>query len=154
MTEPAGTPRLQLVGTSDVCMVLQQFGAILGWSTPIVDGDEVQYGPDDVGVIVTSHKSDEIPALTKALEYGVPYVALLANRKRGTARVAELPVSDELKQRVRTPAGLNIGGRAPAEIAVSILSELMADHYGRDVTITVRPGVVDPPALRCEAPSR
>src|SRR5262249_50098481 len=51
-----------------------------------------------------------------------------ASRKRGTGVLAELRgdgVPDELLQRVDVPAGLDIGARTPAEVALSILARIV-----------------------------
>jgi len=34
-------------------------------------------------------------------------------------------------EKLRSPVGLPIGGKSPGEIAISILSELLAFHHGR-----------------------
>ena len=58
----------------------------------------------------------------------MPYVGLVASRKRGDGVNGELRgdgVPDELLERIDTPAGLDIGARTPAEIAVSILARIV-----------------------------
>jgi xanthine dehydrogenase accessory factor len=83
-------------------------------------------------VVVASHGNDEVPVLTAALRAGVPYVGLVASRRRGPAVLAALPVDDDLRAQVHTPAGLDIGAHAPPEVALSILAEI--------VSLRARPG--------------
>ncbi len=83
-------------------------------------------------MVVASHGRDEDRALIAALELGVPYVGLVASRKRGTAVVADLDVTDEDRARVHTPAGLDIGAQTPEEIALSILAEIVAAAAAAD----------------------
>jgi xanthine dehydrogenase accessory factor len=83
-------------------------------------------------VVVASHGNDEVPVLTAALRAGVPYVGLVASRRRGPAVLAALPVDDDLRAHVHTPAGLDIGAHAPPEVALSILAEI--------VSLRARPG--------------
>src|SRR5690606_40978541 len=77
-------------------------------------------------VVVASHGHHEPEVLRAALAAGVPYVALVASPKRGAAVLAELALPPADAQRVKTPAGLDIGARTPGEIAVSILAELVS----------------------------
>jgi xanthine dehydrogenase accessory factor len=77
-------------------------------------------------VVVASHGNDEEPVLEAALRAEVPYVALVASRRRGPAVLASLEVDERLRSRVRTPAGLDIGARTPPEVALSILAEIVA----------------------------
>lgn len=78
----------------------------------------------------------EVPLLERALAAGVPYVGMLASRKRAAAvmeLLAERGVSADAVARIRAPIGLDIGARTPAEIAVSIAAELVAvQRAGRD----------------------
>ena len=77
-------------------------------------------------VVVASHGNDEVPVLSAALRAGVPYVGLVASRRRGPAVLAALPVDDGLRDRVHTPAGLDIGAHSPPEVALSVLAEIVA----------------------------
>ena len=91
--------------------------------------------PDDLAaLIIASHGHGEEPLLAQALRAGVPYVGLVASRRRGAAVLASLDVTDEQRARVHTPAGLDIGARTPAEIAVSIYAQLVAEHVGIHIT--------------------
>lgn len=91
--------------------------------------------PDTAAVVVATHGRDEPALLTGALEAGVPYVGLVASRRRAAAVLAELPAGVEAG-RVHSPAGLDLGARTPAEIALAILAEIVA----------TRPGSVPPAA--------
>ncbi len=81
-------------------------------------------------VVVASHGRTEIETLAAALDAGVPYIALVASPRRGAGVLADLaaarPDLVELIDRVRTPAGLDIGARTPGEVAVSILAGMIA----------------------------
>jgi xanthine dehydrogenase accessory factor len=79
-------------------------------------------------LVVASHGRGEEPALTAALRLGVPYVGLIASRIRGAGVLASLDVTDEQRSRVHSPAGLDIGARTAAEIALSVLTELVAER--------------------------
>jgi xanthine dehydrogenase accessory factor len=87
--------------------------------------------PDDLAaLVVASHGRDEESLLVAALRAGVPYVGLVASRKRGAAVLSSLDVTDEQRARVHTPAGLDIGARTPAEVALSVYAQLVAEHVG------------------------
>jgi xanthine dehydrogenase accessory factor len=115
------TPRLHVVGDTPIAQALGALGRTLGYD--ICTGDPAA---DDAALVVASHGRDEEQALATALDVGVPYVGLVASRRRGAAVVGALEVSDDDKARVHTPAGLDIGARTPEEIALSILAEIVA----------------------------
>ena len=114
-----------VVGDAPVAQSLATLGAALGFDIELVDGESWQPGDGDAAVIVASHGRGEEMALERALEAGVPYIGLVASEKRGTAVVASLNVDDALRHRVHTPAGLRLGGTAPAEIALGVFAELV-----------------------------
>ena len=81
---------------------------------------------DAAAVVVASHGRDEETRAGRALRANVPYVGLVASRKRGEAVLAAIDVCGSMKARVHTPAGLDIGARTPEEVALSILAEIIS----------------------------
>jgi xanthine dehydrogenase accessory factor len=77
-------------------------------------------------VVVASHGRGEEQALEAAVRAAVPYVGLVASRKRGEAVVAGLDLDDAQRAEVHVPAGLDIGARTPREVALSILAEIVS----------------------------
>ena len=87
-----------------------------------------ELAPDTAAVVVAAHGRDEEELLAEALRQGVPYVALVASPKRGNAVRTSLELPEELRRQLHSPAGLDIGARTPAEIAVSIVAEILAER--------------------------
>ena len=114
-------------GEAPVARAMLDLGRALGYDVRPAPTDD-PLPADLAAVVVASHGRAEEPVLTSALRAGVPYVALVASPRRGRAVVASLEVADELRARVHSPAGLDIGARTPAEIALSIYAELIAGH--------------------------
>jgi xanthine dehydrogenase accessory factor len=117
-------PLVHVYGDAPVARALASLGAVLGYD--VVGGAEVP--GDACAVVVASHGRDEEPVLLAALRAGVPYVALVASRRRGTAVLSTLDISAADRARVRTPAGLDIGARTAPEVALSILAEIVASR--------------------------
>jgi xanthine dehydrogenase accessory factor len=112
-------------GDAPVARALLDIGRAIGHDVRRPDLDAGL--PADLGaLIVASHGRDEEPLLAAALRANVPYVGLVASRKRGQAVLASLDVTDEQRARVHTPAGLDIGARTPAEVALSVYAELVS----------------------------
>jgi xanthine dehydrogenase accessory factor len=101
---------------------------------------------DATAVVVASQGGDEHLVLTAALRAGVPYVGLLASRRRGAAVAETLGLDPAQLARLHTPAGLDIGAQSPGEVAVSIMAEIIAVFPGgSDPPIPPRPpGATDP----------
>ena len=113
---------MEVVGETPVARALSRIGSALGYDVSAFGG----HGIGEVSaVVVASHGRDEEDALVAALGAGVPYVGLVASRRRGAAVVAGLDVDDDVRARVRTPAGLDLGARTPEEVAISILAEIV-----------------------------
>ena len=121
-------PRILVVGTTPVAQALVALGRPLGFEMQLTLGTGATPQPDDAALIVASHGREEEPALEAALSAGVPYIGLVASHTRGTAVLASLNVSEEQRARVHSPAGLQLGARSPAEIALSILAQLIAER--------------------------
>jgi len=119
-------PTMIVVGNAPVADALLVIGEQLGFHAVRphhVDGDVVS---DAAAVVVASHGRDEEEALGAALAADVPYVGLVASRKRGEAVIASLDFCAGHTSRIHSPAGLDIGARTPSEVALSILSEIVS----------------------------
>jgi xanthine dehydrogenase accessory factor len=121
-------PRLLVVGESPIAEALARLGGPLGYAVELVRGQDAAPRADDAALVVASHGRGEEPALTAALRLGVPYVGLIASRIRGASVLAALDVPDDQRARVHSPAGLDIGGRTAAEIALSVLAEIVQER--------------------------
>jgi len=144
---------LVVVFASRTAEVLVRWGGELGFRTVLVepgDGevavpadrtvrafveldDELAGGTADV--VVTDHHRDELGELLRdALARPARWVGVMGNpRHKGphVAALTALGVPPEEIARVHRPIGLDIGSKAPAEIAVSTLAGLLADRNGR-----------------------
>src|SRR5436190_18242988 len=93
-------PRVGVVGDTPIALALVSLGERLGYEVSIDRLD------DDVGLVVASHGRDEEDSLERALRSGVPYVGLVASRKRGAAVLEELRARGSLAEadvdRIRT----------------------------------------------------
>jgi xanthine dehydrogenase accessory factor len=137
---------LVAVFASPVAEVLLRWGPELGFRTVLLDPDpfrgaelggfdEVDGELADADVVVTDHHRPELgEVLRDALAREVRWVGVMGNpRHEGphVAALAALGVPPEEVARVHRPIGLDIGSRAPAEIALSTLAGLLADRNGR-----------------------
>lgn len=114
-------PRLCIMGDTPVAHALASLASTVGY--------EVAAQPDGVAAVVvaTMGVGDE-DALAAAAASNAPYVGLVASRKKAAflfdyARATGVP--DEQLARVKAPAGLDLGGMLPGEIALSILAEIV-----------------------------
>ena len=124
-------PRVLVAGSSPIVAELRRLGAAVGFE--IVAAEDIPDGtltpaPGDLALVVAAHGNDEIATLRAGLEAGVRFVGLVASRRRGATVIDELRadgVADELLARLETPAGLDIGARTPAEVALSIVARIV-----------------------------
>ena len=149
---PAVDRLLVAVFASPVSAFLLRYGADLGFRTALVEPDaarvpsgqaavrsfaeldsELSAGSADV--VVTDHHREELGELLRdALARPARWVGVMGNPRHEGPHVAALTalgVPPEEIARVHRPIGLDIGSRAPAEIAVSTLAGLLADRNGR-----------------------
>jgi xanthine dehydrogenase accessory factor len=127
-------PRMIVAGETPIAAALLRIGPELGLDAVPARGDDAGSPMpcvDDLALVVAAHGRDELAILRAALEAGVRYVGLVASRKRGAAVLDALRsdgVAEELIERIDTPAGLDIGARTPAEVAVSILASIVEER--------------------------
>jgi xanthine dehydrogenase accessory factor len=112
-------------------------------------------------VIATQHKRDHL-WLKKALEGNAAYVALIASHHRAKLVLAYLRAGDVSEEKIATvyaPAGLHLGASTPEEIALSVMSQMVALRRGGQVHrmpgeengLSGRGFDVDAVIRRCEA---
>jgi xanthine dehydrogenase accessory factor len=117
-------------GLGPIARALVDVGTALGYEVRAAE-PTATLPVDLAAVIVASHGRDEQDVLAAAVRAGVPYVGLVASRRRGAAVLAELTGMGLSTGTVHTPAGLDIGGRTAAEIGLSIYAELVAERPRR-----------------------
>ncbi|MEQ1652239.1 MAG: XdhC family protein [Hyphomicrobium sp.] len=151
-------PRIAIVGATHVAQLLQHMAKAIDYDVTIIDPrsaftSATRFDPataitgwpeatlsafanDPFTAIVTlthvGHIDDE--ALKIALRAPCRYVGALGSRRTHAARVARLKeagFSDAELARIHAPVGLDLGGRSPGEIAVSILAEIVAAFNGK-----------------------
>ena len=94
----------------------------------------VSIGPGTAIVIVTHGHVHDKAALAAVLASSAAYVGMIGSKSKVRGVMGELRaegVDPALLERVRAPIGLDLGGQRPAEIALSILAEIVAEQYGR-----------------------
>ncbi|SEJ24367.1 XdhC family protein [Demequina mangrovi] len=151
-------PRLVIVGAVDFTPALAAAGDALGYRVVVVDprpvfataervpaAHEVHVAWPDaflrsfeieestVICVLTHDDRVDVPALEVALASRAAYVGAMGSRvahERRLARLREAGVGDDALARLRSPIGLDLGGSSPAETAVAILAEVIAERAG------------------------
>jgi len=98
---------------------------------------ELQLDPHSAVVAVTHDPKLDDMVLLEALKSPAFYVGALGSRSNTAARkerLALFELSAEEIDRLHGPIGLDLGSRTPAEIAVSILAEIVAVRNGVNLT--------------------
>ena len=149
----AAPPHLILIGAVHISQYLAQMAVSRGFGVSIIDPRGIfangqrfapsvrlltgwpsysgRYSLDSTTALVTLTHDPKIDddALLHALSSDMFYLACLGSTRTHDSRIkrlAEKGISAEQMARISGPAGLNIGAKSPAEIAVSILAELIA----------------------------
>jgi xanthine dehydrogenase accessory factor len=141
-------PELLIVGHGRIAETLCTLGHLMGFAITVNDPaadatnfpqaaklvtedfdlTETVIGTNTYVVIATQHKRDHL-WLQKALEGNAAYVALVASRHRSKLvldYVATAGVSTAKIATVHAPAGIDLGAATPEEIALSIVSQIVA----------------------------
>jgi xanthine/CO dehydrogenase XdhC/CoxF family maturation factor len=140
-----------VAGDTPIAAALLRLGPELGLDAVPGRGDDSGSpvpSAEHLALVVAAHGRDERAILRAALEADVPYVGLVASRRRGGAVLRSLRddgVPEELIGRIDTPAGLDIGARTPSEIALSILASII--EVRRRSSTTPRSWAAAPPAM-------
>ncbi len=123
-------PHLVVVGRSPMAQMLADLARALGWRTDLIDGPDFTSADADAQslVVVATQGHNDEGVLERAVAARPAYLGLVGSRKRGTAvlgYLAERGLPEADLERVRVPAGLDLGSTTHPEIAVAILAELV-----------------------------
>jgi xanthine dehydrogenase accessory factor len=123
-------PHLVIVGVSPMAHTLASLARALGWRTELVSGpDFATAGADGRSMIVVATQGhDDEDVLERAVAARPAYLGLVGSRRRGAGvlgYLAERGVPQDQLDRVRVPAGLDLGSTTHQEIAVAVLAELV-----------------------------
>ncbi|HEY6331202.1 MAG TPA: XdhC family protein [Blastocatellia bacterium] len=147
-------PELVIIGHGRIAQAVAEIGRTVGFYITVSDPaatpeafrtadridtngpgyDSLKFGPSSYVVIATQHKGDHL-SMRQAAEGGAAYIALIASKKRAALvldYLLAIGVPREILDpaHIRTPAGLDIGASTPEEIALSIVSEMVAVRRG------------------------
>ncbi len=92
--------------------------------------------PTDHVVIVTRGHAHDQRVLEEVVGHDLAYLGMIGSRRKvhGALRaLVEAGAPPEHIDAIRAPIGLDLGGSSPAEIAISVASEIVALRHGRDV---------------------
>jgi xanthine dehydrogenase accessory factor len=122
--EPQVPPAvLAIVGTSPIANAVADLAAPLGFAVARPAPDASQRGA--VATIICSLGHDEELAIRAALDAQVGLIAVVASHRRGSALLDAMGLTQAERARIRTPAGIEIGAHTAAEIALSILAQVV-----------------------------
>ncbi|ADU51601.1 YHS domain-containing protein [Thermaerobacter marianensis DSM 12885] len=165
-------PQLIACGDTPLAVTLAQLAAMVGFEPVLVYGREAPAeatlpggraipvdaladfdpAPEAYAVVASMGHFDE-ECLQRWLAAGVPYVALVASRRRAAAvkevlAAAGVPAAD--LERIRNPAGLDLGSVTQEEIAVAILADIIRQRrtgLGARTGLAVAGGAEPGPAV-------
>lgn len=152
------SPVLLVIGGGHVGQMVSRFGAQTGFEVWVLDDRQayanadrfpeaslircgpfaeelaaMELGPRHYAVLMTRGHHHDREALRHLVDRPLAYLGMIGSRTR-VETIFELLQEEgypaEALQRVRAPIGLDIGARTPAEIAVSVLGEIIAVRRG------------------------
>jgi len=153
----ASAPRMVIVGAVHITQALAPMAAMAGFEVTVIDPRRAFATAERLpGVTVTTEWPDEAlarigldaqtavvtlshdpklddPALIAALQSQCFYIGALGSSRTHAKRVARLTeagLADAIP-RIRAPVGLDLGGRSPVEIAVSVLAQVIQARYSK-----------------------
>lgn len=150
-------PRLLLLGGGPDAVPLAELAARLHWKVTVVDHRPAYATAErfasarqvvlaraqelpgwlrpaqfTAAVIMSHHLPTDLQYLRALSASAPPYIGLLGPAARREKLLAELgPEALRLRERLHAPVGLNLGGRSPEAIAVSIVAQILAFMHQR-----------------------
>ena len=123
-------PQLVCVGSVHISIHLTRMAKMLGYRTVVVD-PRGAFATEECAL--THDPKIDVPALAAALDSPAFYIGSLGRYTTQLSRYRQLVCEgydDEAIGRVYGPIGLDLKGREPAEIALSVMAEITAVRHG------------------------
>lgn len=143
-------PQILVLGAGLDAEPVVRFAVELGWRCTVVDhrrstidnGDfagavatlcvtadelaaELDLSQFDMAIVMSHHLASDRSYLKQLAETDITYIGLLGPPNRRDRLLAEIgPAATKLEHRLHGPAGLDLGGRGPAPIALAIIAEM------------------------------
>jgi xanthine dehydrogenase accessory factor len=137
--------RIVAVTDNPIGRAVVEIARIAGREATLLADEDLEYSPLDWliehpldeldALVLCDHDTPEMEALLRhALDGKAGYVAMMGSPRRAERVFSMLAesVSPQALSRLRVPAGLNIGGKLPGEIALSVVAEIIAVSHGRN----------------------
>lgn len=133
--EPVQRGRVLVLSDNPIARCIAAIASTVGRTVLVESADDGGPGlhvqPGDA-VVLCDHDAPDAPAVLRAaLASEAVYVAMMASRSRAAGLVEELVAEGVDVSTLHVPAGLDLGGKAPGEIALSVVAEIVAESYGR-----------------------
>jgi xanthine dehydrogenase accessory factor len=119
---------VHVFGDAPVAQALVRLGATLGYQITATTDPAAPVPVDAYAVVIAAHGIGEEPVIRAALAADVAYLGMVASRRRAAGVLDEMGLTVAERQRVHSPAGLDIGARGANEIALSIFAEMVAER--------------------------
>ncbi len=107
---------------------------VVDWPDRLLERIGGGLGPRDVICVLTHDTKFDVPAVLAALRTRAGYIGAMGSRRTHEARWRRLVEAgadeDELRARLMSPIGLDIGARTPEETAVAICAEIVSVRAG------------------------
>jgi xanthine/CO dehydrogenase XdhC/CoxF family maturation factor len=149
-------PRLLLLGGGPDASPIVDLGGRLGWNVTVYDHrpsyakdahfpaahrvvlgrpealpSTLDLGRFEAAVVMAHHLPSDLDYLRALAASPIGYVGLLGPPHRRDRLLADLGApADTLRERLRAPVGLDLGGRTPEAIALSIVAQIHAYLHG------------------------
>jgi xanthine dehydrogenase accessory factor len=123
-------PQLLLIGDSPVVLALGKLAQVLDFSITTMTGADLSQAPvnERTYIVVATHGQYDEDVLEHALRSPARYIGMVASHRRAKAVMDYLRgsgLTEQQVERLKAPAGLDVGAVTPDEIAASILAELV-----------------------------
>lgn len=133
--DPVERGRILVLTDNPIARCIAVIASTVGRTVVVESADDGGPGldprPGDA-VVLCDHDAPDAPAVLRAaLASDASYVAMMASRGRAAGLIDDLVAEGVDVTTLHVPAGHDLGGKGPGEIALSVVAEIVAESYGR-----------------------